>query len=328
MMTLKSILLVLVLGLLSACAPAAVPVSFDAVETAPAPRLPGLTHSAYATLQGERVYYEWGGFQGSPVVMVHGIGAGNSSHLWRENTESLAASHRVYAFDWPGFARSGARARQYTNDLYVAVLEDFIREVVGEPVAIVAGSLGSDYSIRVAAENPELVTQMLLSNPTGYDLVNPENKEGRAFITTTSARNEGFYEQLSGSFLGPLIWSIIDSEGGIDFFLLNFVYLDRSRVTPELTQIYLDNLEGANKQYAPYSFFAGFLEQPVVDYWPRLSQPTLLVWSKDDIFTPIRYAEPMLEDRPDVRLELLTGRAIPYDEDAEHFNALAKDFLH
>ena len=323
----KFSLLLIILFFASACAPAAIPVDFDTTEIAPAARLPGLKHSAYVTLQGERVYYEWGGIQGSPVVLVHGIGAGNSSHLWRENTEALSESHRVYAFDWPGFARSGARARQYSNDLYVAVLKDFIREVVGEPVKIVAGSLGSDYAIRVAAETPELISQMLLTNPTGYDLVNPENKEGRAFITTTSARNEDFYERLSGSFLGPLIWSIINSEGGLDLFLLNFVYLDRSRVTPELTQIYLDNLTGANKEYAPFSFFAGFLEQPVLEFWPKTTQPTLLVWAEDDVFTPIRYAEPMLEDRPDVRLELLTGRAIPYDEDAERFNALAKDFL-
>lgn len=312
---------------ISACAPVAAPLHSNEIDTAPPARLPGLSQSGYVTLQGERIYYEKGG-AGTAVVLVHGIGAGNSSHLWRKNTESLSKSHRVYAFDWPGFARSGARATLYTNDLYVSILKDFIREVVGQPAAIVAGSLGSDYAIRAAVEEPELISKLLLTNPTGYDLVNPENKEGRAFITTTDSRNQAFYDQLTTSFLGPFIWSILNTDGGLDFFLLNYVYLDRSLVSPEITQIYLENLQGPHKDYAPFAFFAGFLEQPVLDFWPRLTQETLLVWSPDDIFTPIRYAEPMLADRPEVRLELLTGRAIPYEEDAERFNALAKDFLY
>ena len=319
---LSSLILVLV-----SCAPAAVPVSFSDAVQAPAPRLPGMTSSNFITLQGERVYYESGGNQGTPVVLVHGIGAGNSSHLWANNSRVLSKSHRVYAFDWPGFARSGARAKLYTNDLYVAILKDFIREVIGEPVNAIGGSLGADYIIRVAAENPELITRMLLSNPAGYDALEPENREGRAFVTSDSARNENFYNLLTTSVVGTLIYDVIDSPTGIDLFLLNAVYLDSSLVTPEVTQIYLDNLEGDNKAYAPFSFFAGYLEQSVVEFWPKTTQPSLLVWGSDDVFTPIRFSEPFLELRPEVELEVLNARAIPYEEASEAFNALALKFL-
>lgn len=282
--------------------------------------------SAYALLEGERIYYEVGG-QGSPVVLVHGIGAGNSSHLWRQNTAALAKQHRVYAFDWPGFARSGARAIQYTNDLYTSTLAAFIREIVREPVAIIAGSLGSDYSIRVAAENPGLISRMLLSNPTGYDRFGTGDKENRAFLTTTSQRNQELFNRYSQTFLGDVVFGALASEGGLNFFLYFFVYLNQRLVTPDLTQIYLQNLQGPSKQYAPFSFFAGFLEQPVTNFWPRTQQPTLLVWGSDDIFTPIRFSEPMLKARPEVKLEVLPARAIPYDEASEAFNRIALDFL-
>lgn len=313
---------------LAACAPATGSVP-DAA--APAPRLPGMAESHFVTLEGERVYYEVGGpflqTGGSPVVFVHGIGAGNSSHLWRENTAALARDHRVYAFDWPGFARSGARPIQYTNDLYVSVLKSFIRDVVGEPVALVAGSLGADYAIRLSAESPELVTRLIVSNPSGYDINEPENKDGRTLLTTTSRRNQGLYDQFSKTFLGDVIFSSLKADSGLNFFLYNYVYLDWHRVTPELTAIYRQNLEGPNKQYAPFSFFAGFLEQRVSAFWPKLRQPTLLVWGSDDIFTPIRFAEDFLKVRPDVKLEVLRARAIPYDEDADRFNQLAVAFL-
>lgn len=320
----KSLFALTLLVSLAACVPVAS--SPTTTQTPPAPRLPGMQQSAYVTLAGERVYYEVGG-SGTPVVLVHGIGAGNSSHLWRRNTLALSQKHRVYAFDLPGFARSGASAKQYTNDLYTQVVREFLREVVRQPAAVIAGSLGSDYTIRVAAENPELITRMLLSNPTGYDLIEGNNREGRAVITTTSRRNQNFYNQLTQTPLGDIIFSLVASEGGLNFFLYFSVYWNSDLATPEVTQLYLQNLQGPNKQYAPFSFFAGFLEQPVVNLWPQTKQPTLLVWGADDVFTPIRFAEPMRRDRPDVRFEVLRGRAIPYEEDFARFNALALEFL-
>jgi pimeloyl-ACP methyl ester carboxylesterase len=136
------ILVTLILALaLAACAPFA-----TTAEMPPMPRLPGMTESHFVMLEGERVYYEAGGptdGKFAPVLFIHGIGAGNSSHLWRENTASLAKTRRVYAFDFPGFARSGARAMRYTNDLYAGVVEQLLRQVIKAPAALVGGSLGS-----------------------------------------------------------------------------------------------------------------------------------------------------------------------------------------
>jgi pimeloyl-ACP methyl ester carboxylesterase len=307
-------LVVGVLLVLAACAPVLTPQAPPAV---PAPRLPGMTQSAVVELAGQPVYFETGG-EGSPVVLVHGIGAGNSSHLWRQNTAALAKHHRVYAFDWPGFARSGAKPQRYTNDLYVAVLAEFIREVVGQPSAVVAGSLGSDYAIRVAAEQPSLITRLLLSNPTGYDANLGFNRD--------TSRDEELYNLFANTLVGGLTFGLLASESGLDFFLYNYVYLNWRLVTPELTQIYLNNLKGDHKQYAPFSFFSGFLDQPVAELWPKLAQPTMLVWGSDDPFTNVSFAERFLAVRP-VPFQVLRARAIPYDEDFEVFNRLAVEFL-
>lgn len=322
---LSSVLIAGVLVGVVGCAPVSTqPPSLQ--EAAPAPRLPGMERSAYVLLEGHRVYYEVGG-QGSPVVMVHGIGAGNSSHLWRQNTAALAREHRVYAFDWPGFARSGAQSVQYTNELYVKVLRAFIEQVVGQPTAIVASSLGSDYSIRLAVEQPKLITRLMISNPAGYDVLEAANKDFRVLVSSSTRANQRFYDQLTTTPLGDLVFSLVTGEGGLNFFLYFSVYWDSTLVTPEITQFYLQNLQGANKQFAPFAFFSGFLEQPIKTYWPKVTQPALLVWGKDDVFTPIRYAQQMMVDRPNTAFQVLRGRAIPYEEDFTTFNRLALEFL-
>jgi pimeloyl-ACP methyl ester carboxylesterase len=319
----KRLLLTLALAL-TACAPLSTPGRPNTSDAAPAPRLPGMTSSAFVELAGERVYYESGG-SGSPVLMIHGIGAGNSSHLWRNNTLALSREHRVYAFDFPGFARSGARAGAYTNDLYVAVIEGFIKTVIREPVMIVAGSYGADYAIRLAAEQPALITRLLLSNPSGYGLANAAN-DNMTLFGGNSARDEARYKQFAETPLGGLVFNVLDTDGGLNFFLNFYVYLDANKVTPELTKVYRDNLSGPNKAYAPFSFFSGLLSQPAEPYWPRLTQPTHLVWGTDDLFTPITQASEYLERRP-VPFTILRARAIPYDEVPDKFNAVALKFL-
>ena len=308
--------------LLAACAPVARDTSAPSLETPPAPRLAGMTSSAYVVLAGQRVYYETGG-TGTPVVFVHGIGAGNSMHLYRRNTAALAKQHRVYAFDFPGFARSGGLPIQYTNDLYVEVLEQFLRQVVGAPAALIAGSYGADYSIRVAVEQPALVSKLLLSNPSGYGF----SDEARAIRQSgNSRRDPAQFERFANTPLGALVFQVLSGEGGLNFFLYNYVYLDVNLVTPELTRIYQQNLEGANKAFAPFSFFSGLLDQDVSQLWGKVQQPTYMVWGSDDIFTPISESRYFLETRP-VPFAVLKARAVPYDEAFEKFNQLALRFL-
>jgi pimeloyl-ACP methyl ester carboxylesterase len=315
-------LILFALALLCACAPVARDANPFANQTSPAPRMEGLTSSAYVTLAGERVYYEVGG-SGTPVVLVHGIGAGNSMHLYRRNTAALAKQHRVYAFDFPGFARSGARDIMYTNELYVQVLREFLQKVVREPAAVIGGSYGADYAIRVAAENPELITKLFLANPSGYGF-SDEARFARG--SDRFRRDPSLFNQYATTPIGLFLFQILSGEGGLNFFLYNTVYLNGNLITPELTRIYQQNLEGANKAFAPFSFFAGMLAQDVTEYWAKLKQPSYLVWGNEDVFTPIGESRYFLEARP-VPMAVVRARAVPYDEAFETFNRLALNFL-
>src|SRR6185369_11543639 len=106
-----------------------------------------------------RVFYKTAGanHDGPPLVFIHGVGAGASSFMWRKNFDDLANDFHVYAFDLLGFGFSDKpAAASYSADLYVDLITDFIREVSGYPVKIIASSLGAAYAIRVADEHPEL----------------------------------------------------------------------------------------------------------------------------------------------------------------------------
>jgi pimeloyl-ACP methyl ester carboxylesterase len=285
----------------------------DPAEIVPAPRLPGMTSSAFFSQPGsERLYYETGG-SGSPVVLIHGIGGGNSSMQWQKNAFALTSSHKVFVLDLPGFARSGARPILYDNTVYIAAIESFLQNVVKEPAAILCSSLACAYSTKIAVEHPALISRLLLVSPTGIDrLVNPPNP--------------GFYDSLANGFLGPVLYNVLKSSSGIGFFLYNQVYLDWRLANDEVIKLYQGNLEGSAKGYPVFAFISQYANQSVKDLWGRVTQPARIVWGTDDVNTPVSGAAAFLELKK-VPLEVLKGRAIPNDESFEAFNALALEFL-
>jgi pimeloyl-ACP methyl ester carboxylesterase len=301
----------LLLGFVS-CAPMLTDTPNPA-ESVPAPRVPGMTSSAFVTAPGiERVYYESGG-QGSSVVLIHGIGGGNSSMQWQKNAQALTTSHKVFVLDLPGFARSGARPILYDGTVYIAAIEHFLKTVVKEPAQIICSSLACAYSIKIAVEKPELISRLLLISPTGIDrLVNPPNT--------------GFYDSLTNGILGPVLLDVLRSSGGISFFLYNQVYLDWKLADDDVIKLYQGNLEGNAKGYPVFAFISQYANLSVKALWGRVTQPARIVWGTEDVNTPVSGAQAFL-DLKKVPLDVLTGRAIPNDESPERFNSLMLEFL-
>jgi pimeloyl-ACP methyl ester carboxylesterase len=98
-----------------------------------------------------------------PIVLVHGLGG---SHLnWDLLAPYLTRHARVLALDLPGFGRSEPGDRRATVHANVAVLDRFLREVVGRPVVLVGNSMGGMISILETARATEWVCGLVLLDP-------------------------------------------------------------------------------------------------------------------------------------------------------------------
>jgi pimeloyl-ACP methyl ester carboxylesterase len=119
---------------------------------------------AVADLGGPVYYMDFGGPTDGPrVVLVHGLGG---SHLdWCLAAPGLTELARVWAVDLPGFGRSEPCGRSSAVRANAAVLDRFVREVVGAPVVLVGNSMGGMISILVAARSPDAVSGLVLVDP-------------------------------------------------------------------------------------------------------------------------------------------------------------------
>ena len=257
--------------------------------------------------------------QGPPLILIHGIGAGASSFMWRKNFDALAEDFHVYALDLLGFGLSDKPATApYSADLYTELIADFIRDVASAPADIISNSLAGAFAIRVADEQPEVVRSLILIAPTGAgDL--------RARPGMTGA---AFYGLLQSPVLGTSFYNVMSSERSIRDYARRQLFYDSSRVTNRLvTQLYAaSHQEGA--QHAIAAFISGFLNADMREAFARIEQPVTLVWGKQDKTAPIEQAAALLSLNPGADLEIFDRcRMTPHEEHPEKFNALVRRAL-
>jgi pimeloyl-ACP methyl ester carboxylesterase len=105
--------------------------------------------------------------KGEPVLLLHGLGAGSSLLEWEELTQLLSTEYRVYALDFLGYGESAKPNISYSAYLFASQVNDFIREVIGSPVHVVASSGGGTVAMAACALKPELYSKMMLVSPVG-----------------------------------------------------------------------------------------------------------------------------------------------------------------
>jgi pimeloyl-ACP methyl ester carboxylesterase len=222
-----------------------------------------------------RVFYKTAGAHnsGPPLVFIHGVGAGASSFMWRKNFDDLSNDFRVFAIDLLGFGLSDKPpTAAYSADLYVELITDFIREIAGYPANIVASSMGAAYAIRVADEHPELINAMILNGPTGSDNLN--RRPGMA--------GAAFYGLLQSPVLGTSFYNVMASERSIRDFARDNLFYDHRRVTDRLVANLYATSHQPGAQHAIAAFLSGYLNTDTKAPFSRLTQPTVLVWGKQD----------------------------------------------
>ena len=269
---------------------------------------------AYPWAHGQVFYRHAGPEHAPPVLFLHAVGPGARSFMWRRNFEPLARASRAYALDLLGFGYSDKPANApYSADLYVALVRDFLRDVVGRPAIVVAHSLSAAYAVRAAEEEPGLVGSLVLVSPTGAG-----DTGARPGMTGAA-----FYGLLHSPVLGTSFYNAVTSERGLRDYARQQLFYEKRFATPRLVAHYyaVSHLPGA--QYAVTAYLSGYLNTDIREPFARLRQPVTLAWGRQDVANPIERAGQLLSLNPRARLELFDRcRLMPQEEHAERFNAL------
>jgi pimeloyl-ACP methyl ester carboxylesterase len=274
---------------------------------------------------GDEGWFHWRGHRiawtkrgaGPPLLLVHGIYATASSFEWRFNVDELARHHTVYAVDLLGFGRSDRPAVRYSARLYLALITDFVAQIIGMPVVIVATSLSAAYAIVLGARDPGRFPALVLIEPTGLVRMHK----------APSAAGDVARYAVDSPVIGTAVFNAMVSRRSIRDWLERH-YVDGEIVTDELVAAHHATAHQPGAKYAPSALLSWHLNLDVRRALRRLLQPTLLVWGEQAVETPVEDVRGFRALRPEMEVAILDpAGSLPHDERPEDFNEIVTTFL-
>jgi len=160
------------IGTLAALLAAPVPISYlvEALRPAPTPppRLPWAPDASLDSVvvdAGRLRYLAIG--EGPPLVLLHTLRT--QLDMFQKIVPALARRFRVYALDYPGHGYSDIPETEYTVELFVASVAQFLDRLGIENATVAGESIGGTIALLLAARRNPRVRRVVAINPYDYD---------------------------------------------------------------------------------------------------------------------------------------------------------------
>src|SRR5215510_10250465 len=243
--------------------------------------------------------HTWVGGRGDPLLVLHGAGGNRGFTRW---TQQVAEHHTVWAPTHPGFGASGdAEWMEGVDDLARFYLWFIDAAKLGRP-HVLGQSLGGWTAAELATMSPGSIDRLVLAAAAG---LKPERGEIL----------DVFYH--SPQELRDL--NVFDSKSVPEWDEL----FGRAPTQAEL------EIAERNREMTARLAWKPYLHNPrLAHFLPRVSNPTLIVWGREDRIVPVECGELYRRGLPSSTLTVLERCGhLPPIEQPDVFARLVLDFL-
>lgn len=234
--------------------------------------------SRYVEAGGYRMhFFEAGEASGTPLVLVHGLGA--RAEDWAPMIPALAGKgFHVYALDLLGYGRSAHPDANYSISMEETAVVQFMQAVHLTRVDVGGWSMGGWVSLKLALDHPEMVDRLVVYDSAGIyfpatfdpELFTPSNVAGvrrlAAMLTPNPTHMPEFIAKAAVRKLQGNAWVIRRSMRAMT-------------IGHDLLDFRLNNMQ----------------------------VPTLIVWGAQDTLIPLSVGETMHQDIPHSVLNVMEG---------------------
>lgn len=253
---------------------------------------------------------------GRPIIMLHGLGA--SSYMWRHLAPVVAKDHRVITVDLKGFGRSDKPIDYgYSIEEHAALVRALIRKLALDDVTLVGHSLGGAVALLLAVEaeraGDKRISRLILMNSPAFE-----------------QRPTPAVSLLRLPLIPYVVLPILTPERGARA-ILTPLDGDSSRLKKRDIDAYARPLREPGALHALIETGRGIEPdnfEILIARYPRLKQPSLIVWCREDRTVPLAIGQRLARTLPRSELRVLnTCRHVPPEQSIQETEQLVTSFL-
>ena len=215
------------------------------------------------------------------VVLVHGFAS--SIEAWAGVVPALTRTHRVIALDLKGFGWTDRPEGDYSPDAQAKLVWHLLDQRGVRSAAIVAHSWGSSVALAASLQAPERVTRIALYDAWVYEEQLPT-----------------FFHWARASGVGEALFGLYYKERADERIALAF--FDKKFVSERLVESVEEALDRPGTLAAALAAVRGQDYTDAPRRYGKVAKPTLLMWGREDIVTPLKYGERLTRDLPQSKL--------------------------
>lgn len=265
-----------------------------------------------------KIFYTKKG-NGAPLLLIHDLSPFGSSYEWESMIHALAEDYTVYTLDLLGCGRSDKPAMIYSNFLYVQLINDFIKNIIGEKTNIIVNGQSTSLVVMSCIYDANLFNKIILVNPTNINSINK--------VPSTNSKLAKAFLDLP--LLGTLLYYMITSHNNTDIMLSEKYYYNPFRVNSNMIDTFYESahLGGGKGKYLLSSIVGNYLNTNITHGLKSIKNEVFIIGSKHQ-----SNIEMILEDyktiNPSIKSSLLNkSRFLPHMEVPDLFLAAVKPFF-
>lgn len=273
-------------------------------------------------------YYEWrfGKIRfikkgnGSPILLIHDLIPGSSQYEFNAIINTLSKTNEVYAIDLLGYGLSDKPNLTYTNYLYVQLINDFIKKIIGRKTDIIATGHAFPIAIMTCHNNPEVVNRIVG--------INPESLFNSNMIPSRYSKLLKLI--LDSPIIGTFIFNLLTTRSNIEMDFKEKYVHNSLLISDDLIEAYLESsrLNKSSSKYAISSFLAKYTNANIIHALKEINNSIYLICGKeelniDTIVNNYEYYNSSIES-----FTIQNTKHFPHIEEPKEFIKILSDFIH
>lgn len=219
------------------------------------------------------IYYTKQG-SGSPLLLIHDLTPYSSGYEWNHILDELVKDHTVYVIDLLGCGRSDKPKITYTNYLFVQILCDFIKNVIGEKTDVIASGYSGSFAVMACKNEEDLFGKIMLINPPALSSLNKApNKKTK------------FYKfLLELPVFGTLVYNMITCRDNIEIHFTEEYFYNPFHVESSTVDAYQEaaHLGGGDAKYLLSSLIGCYINNNIYHALKSINQSIYVVMGKEE----------------------------------------------
>lgn len=229
----------------------------------------------------ENNYYEWrfGKIRytkkgnGAPLLLVHDLTIGSSLYEFHKIADTLSEQYEVYALDLLGYGLSDKTNMTYTSFLYVQLITDFVKNIIGRKTDIIATGDSSQIAVMTCHNNPEVFNRIILINPQSLYQLN--------LIPTKQTKALKLLIELP--ILGTFVYNIISSEHSFQKLFQKQYFSNPLKIEEADIRAYVEasHLDLINAKYTFSSYVGRYINFNILHALKEINHSIFIISGRD-----------------------------------------------